>query len=140
MVHVHRSKETDYPAFWPIGACRSLSALTAACVAIRREVFFEVGQFDATDLQVTSNDVDLCLRICAHGYRVVWTPFAELYHLEGRLAVRITLRIQENGATCGALGGIFSITILFTNLTCFSTTQVAMYRLCLAGKSRGTLF
>jgi hypothetical protein len=33
-------------------------------------------------LPVTLNDVDLCLRLGSYGYRVVWTPFAELYHLE----------------------------------------------------------
>ncbi len=81
-VHVHRFKEKDYPGYFgQLAFARSLSAVTAACVAIRRQVFSEVGKFDE-NLQVTFNDVDLCLRIGDYGYRVVWTPFAELYHLE----------------------------------------------------------
>jgi GT2 family glycosyltransferase len=56
--------------------------VTAACVAIRPAVFFEVGGFDEVNLPVAFNDVDLCLRLGDYGYRVVWTPFAELFHLE----------------------------------------------------------
>jgi hypothetical protein len=61
---------------------RTLLAVTGACVAIRRAVFFEVGGLDEINLPVAFNDVELCLRIGDHGYRVVWTPFAELFHLE----------------------------------------------------------
>jgi GT2 family glycosyltransferase len=49
---------------------------------MRRDVFEEVGGFDER-LAVAFNDVDLCLRIWERGYRVLWTPFAELYHREG---------------------------------------------------------
>ena len=56
--------------------------MTGACVAIRRAVFFEVGGLDEINLAVVFNDVDLCLRLGDHGCRVVWTPFAELFHLE----------------------------------------------------------
>ena len=41
-----------------------------------------VGGLDAENLAVAFNDVDLCLRLRAAGYRILWTPFAELYHLE----------------------------------------------------------
>ncbi len=51
-------------------------------LAIRPAVFFEVGGFDEVNLPVAFNDVDLCLRLGDYGYRVVWTPFAELFHLE----------------------------------------------------------
>lgn len=61
---------------------RTVSAVTAACLALRRSVFFEVGGLDEANLAIAFNDVDLCLRIGDHGYRVVWTPFAELLHLE----------------------------------------------------------
>jgi GT2 family glycosyltransferase len=57
-------------------------AVTAACLVVRREVFEAVGGFNETDLPVSFNDVDLCLRIRAAGYRNLWTPFAELYHHE----------------------------------------------------------
>lgn len=58
-----------------------LSAVTGACMAVRRSVFDEVGGMDES-LAVTFNDIDLCLRIDALGYRNLWTPFAELYHHE----------------------------------------------------------
>jgi GT2 family glycosyltransferase len=61
---------------------RTVMAVTGACLALRRCVFFEVGGLDE-NLGVAFNDVDLCMRIGDHGYRVVWTPFAELFHLEG---------------------------------------------------------
>lgn len=58
-----------------------LSAVTAACVIIRKEVFDEVGGFDE-NLGVAFNDVDLCLKIREKGYLVVYTPYSELYHFE----------------------------------------------------------
>jgi GT2 family glycosyltransferase len=65
-----------------LGLVREVSAATAACLALRRGVFEAVGGFDAANLPVAFNDVDLCLRIRAAGWRILWTPFAELYHLE----------------------------------------------------------
>jgi hypothetical protein len=56
--------------------------VTGACASIRCVVFFEVGGLDEVNLPVSFNEVDLCLRVGHRGYRVVWTPFAELFHLE----------------------------------------------------------
>ncbi|OXE35456.1 MAG: glycosyl transferase [Phenylobacterium zucineum] len=61
---------------------RNVSAVTAACMAVRKEVFLQAGGFDETNLAVAFNDVDLCLKIGALGYQVIWTPRATLYHLE----------------------------------------------------------
>jgi len=61
---------------------QNMSAVTAACMLIRKPVFQEVGGFDAYNLPIAYNDVDLCLRVREQGYRIVWTPFAELYHHE----------------------------------------------------------
>lgn len=61
---------------------RDVAAVTGACLAIRKAVFDEVGGLDAVNLKVAFNDVDLCLRVREAGYRVLWTPFAELFHLE----------------------------------------------------------
>jgi GT2 family glycosyltransferase len=47
----------------------------------RREVFDRVGGFDET-LAVDFNDVDYCLKVRAAGYRIVYTPYAELTHHE----------------------------------------------------------
>ena len=60
---------------------RDVAAVTGACLAIRRAVFEEVGGLDE-DLRVTWNDIDLCLRLRAKSYRVVWTPHAVLTHVE----------------------------------------------------------
>lgn len=61
---------------------QNLSCVTAACLVTRRRVLEEVGGFDEANLRVAFNDVDLCLRIRERGYLIVWTPYAELYHLE----------------------------------------------------------
>ncbi len=61
---------------------REVAAVTGACLAIRREVYRAIGGMDATHLAVAYNDVDLCLRVRERGLRVLWTPFAELLHLE----------------------------------------------------------
>jgi GT2 family glycosyltransferase/glycosyltransferase involved in cell wall biosynthesis len=61
---------------------QNYAAVTAACMVVRREIFEAVGGYDAKSLPVAFNDVDLCLRIRAAGYRNLWTPYAELYHHE----------------------------------------------------------
>jgi GT2 family glycosyltransferase/glycosyltransferase involved in cell wall biosynthesis len=61
---------------------QNLSAVTAACLVIRREVYEEVGGLEEEQLKVAFNDVDFCLKVRAAGYRNLWTPFAELYHHE----------------------------------------------------------
>lgn len=58
------------------------TAVTAACMVLRKSIFLEAGGFDAENLPVSYNDVDLCIRIRELGYRNVYTPFAELYHHE----------------------------------------------------------
>jgi GT2 family glycosyltransferase len=60
---------------------QNLSAVTAACLLVRREVFDAVAGLDAR-LEVAFNDVDFCLRVRELGFRNVWTPYAELYHHE----------------------------------------------------------
>ena len=81
--HLCRLASRNDPGYFgQLALPRTLSAVTTACAAIRRPVFFEVGGFDEVNLPVLFNDVDLCLRLGDYGYRVVWTPFAELFHLE----------------------------------------------------------
>ncbi len=57
------------------------SAVTAACMMMRKSVFTEVGGFDS-ELAIDYNDIDLCLKIRKLGYLVVYTPYAKLFHLE----------------------------------------------------------
>ncbi|MBE9569988.1 MAG: glycosyltransferase [Proteobacteria bacterium] len=60
---------------------RNYSAVTAACMVMRKDVFDMVEWFDE-NLPTAFNDVDLCLKIRGKGYRILWTPYAELYHHE----------------------------------------------------------
>jgi len=60
---------------------QELSAVTGACMMVRRKVFDEVGGLDE-QIAVAYNDIDFCLRLRAAGYRIIWTPFAELTHHE----------------------------------------------------------
>lgn len=62
-------------------ALQRFSAVTAACLVVRRDRFEEVGGLDET-LAVAFNDVDFCLKLDRAGYRNLWTPYAELYHHE----------------------------------------------------------
>jgi GT2 family glycosyltransferase len=62
---------------------RNYSAVTAACLMLRKPVYEEVGGLDER-LAVTFNDVNLCLQLRARGYLVVYTPYACLYHHESR--------------------------------------------------------
>ena len=61
---------------------QELSAVTGACLLVRRETYLEVGGFDEEHLKVAFNDIDFCLRLRQRGYRVLYTPDAELYHHE----------------------------------------------------------
>jgi len=61
---------------------QSLSAVTAACLVVRRSTYIEVGGFEEENLKIAFGDVDFCLRVREAGYRNVWTPYAELYHHE----------------------------------------------------------
>lgn len=60
---------------------QSMSAVTAACLMVRRSVYVQAGGLDPS-LQVAFNDIDFCLRVGQLGFTNVWTPFAELYHHE----------------------------------------------------------
>lgn len=60
----------------------ALTAVTAACLIVRKSIYESVGGLDAEHLKIAFNDVDFCLRVHAAGYRNIWTPHAELYHHE----------------------------------------------------------
>ncbi|MGH8075356.1 MAG: glycosyltransferase family 2 protein [Lysobacter sp.] len=60
---------------------QEMSAVTAACLLVRKAVFTEVDGLDE-ELSVAFNDIDFCLRLREAGYRNVWTPYASLYHHE----------------------------------------------------------
>ncbi|WP_157735828.1 glycosyltransferase family 2 protein [Granulosicoccus antarcticus] len=62
---------------------QNMTAVTAACLAVRRQTYLDAGGLDEEALQVAWNDVDFCLKVRELGYRNVWTPYAELFHHEG---------------------------------------------------------
>ena len=72
---------------------QNLSAVTGACLLVRRDVFEEVGGFD--ERLAVFYDIDLCLRIRERGYRIIWTPFAELYHREEISRGRNTIESEK---------------------------------------------
>jgi O-antigen biosynthesis protein len=61
---------------------RNCSAVTGACMMVRRDVFEEIGGFNEDSLPVGFNDIDLSLKIVTKGYLCVWTPHSVLYHHE----------------------------------------------------------
>jgi GT2 family glycosyltransferase len=80
--HVYAGKPRGYRGYMARALlAQNLSAVTGACLIVRREVFDAVGGLDEK-LPVEFNDVDFCLRVRDRGYRNAWTPFAELYHNE----------------------------------------------------------
>lgn len=80
--HAHLRLAKGQAGYYSRGVLQQeLSAVTGACLAVRRAVYDEVGGLDE-QIAVAFNDVDLCLRLRAAGYRNIWTPFAELIHHE----------------------------------------------------------
>jgi glycosyltransferase involved in cell wall biosynthesis len=82
--------------FGQLKLVRNVTAVTGACLLLRRQAYLEVGGLDETDLPVAFNDIDLCLKLVQRGYRNLWTPFAELYHAES--VSRGSDRVGENAA------------------------------------------
>ncbi|HEV3474179.1 MAG TPA: glycosyltransferase [Actinomycetota bacterium] len=76
------ARNLAHPYFGLGETVRNCSAVSAACMATRTEVFRELGGFEER-LAVAFNDVDFCLRAREKGYEVVYTPHAVLYHDEG---------------------------------------------------------
>jgi GT2 family glycosyltransferase len=84
----------DHQGYFGLGqTIRNCSAVTGACMMIRREVFWELGGFEER-LGVAFNDVDFCLRAREKGYQIVYTPYAVLRHHES--ATRGRLHPEED--------------------------------------------
>jgi hypothetical protein len=72
----------EHGGYFDLGrTTRNCTAVTAACMMLRREVYEELGGLDEA-LHVSFNDVDLCLRLRQRGYWTVYAPLAELCHRE----------------------------------------------------------
>ncbi|MBE6049636.1 MAG: glycosyltransferase family 2 protein [Clostridium sp.] len=82
--HAHRGfNHKEYGYFLRLGITHNLSAVTGACLMVKKSVFDEVGGLDES-FEVAYNDVDFCLRVLETGRVNVWTPYAELYHYESK--------------------------------------------------------
>ena len=80
--HVHyRQKRENLGYMGRLCYAQNLTAVTGACLMVRKSVYEEVGGLDEA-FAVSLNDVDFCLKLRAAGYLNVFTPFAELYHFE----------------------------------------------------------
>ena len=81
--HLHKGLRRGLPGYAGRAILmQGFSAVTAACLVIRKNTYLEVGGLDEQAFPIAFNDVDLCLRLRTRGYRNVWTPHAELYHRE----------------------------------------------------------
>ena len=81
--HILKGLRKTDPGYYNRAFLRQeLSSVTAACLLVKKDLFFQVGGFDEKNLAVAFNDVDLCLKIQKAGFRNVWTPYAECYHHE----------------------------------------------------------
>ena len=62
---------------------QDMSAVTAACLMVKKSVYDEVGGL-TEELAVAFNDIDFCMKIREAGYLIVYDPYAELYHYESK--------------------------------------------------------
>ena len=72
----------DQGYFGRAALAQELSAVGAACMLVRRSAYLEVGDFDEENLKIAFNDIDFCLKLLERGARIIYTPYAELYHHE----------------------------------------------------------
>lgn len=81
--HSHKYFPKDHPGYFKrLKITQNYSAVTAACLAVRKTVFEQVGGLNEKDLTIAFNDVDFCLKVQKAGFRNLWTPYAEMIHHE----------------------------------------------------------
>lgn len=82
--HSHKHFSANHPGYFNrLSIPSNYTAVTAACLMVRKEVYEEVGGLEEK-LQVAFNDVDLCLKIWREGYNNIWLPDVKLYHYESK--------------------------------------------------------
>lgn len=81
--HSHKYFPKNHPGYFKrLSIIQNYSAVTAACLAVKKSIFDEVGGLNEKNLAIAFNDVDFCLRVQELGYRNLWTPYAEMIHHE----------------------------------------------------------
>ena len=79
--HPFVGREAKEPGYYArLQVDQNYSAVTGACLLVRRTLFEAVGGLDESKLAVSYSDIDLCLKVREQGYLVVWTPHALLLH------------------------------------------------------------
>lgn len=82
--HIMCRASRDNPGYFGrMISVQEISAVTAACMMVKRADFESVGGFDET-FTVAFNDIDLCMKLRKAGKKIVFTPHAELYHYESK--------------------------------------------------------
>lgn len=81
--HGHLKYHSDDPGYFSrLNVISEYSAVTAACLLVKKADFERVGGLNEENLSIAFNDVDLCLKLKNLGLRNIWTPYALLYHHE----------------------------------------------------------
>ena len=131
--HKHR-RGNEFGFMARVKVAGNYSAVTGACLVLRREVFDEVGGLDEKNLAIAFNDVDLCLKLRARGYWIVYTPYAELRHLESAsrgpdtLAETAPRFLREQNFMISKWGGLLKNDPFYSpNLTCHSENFAYAY-------------
>lgn len=109
--HPYVGEAMDAPGYMHrLQVDQNYTAVTAACMMIRKSVYEEVGGLDERDFKVSYNDVDFCLRTQQAGYLTVWTPHAKLMHESN-----VSQKVSEKTARAA-------------NVARFKGEQATMYR------------
>ncbi len=81
--HIYAGEPADTPGMmWRASLSQEMTAVTGACLLVRRQLYLDIGGLNEEALAIAYNDVDFCLRLREKGYRNYWTPNATLYHHE----------------------------------------------------------
>jgi GT2 family glycosyltransferase len=82
-IHIYQKRKENDPGYFnKLNLVQNYSAVTAACLAVKKELFELVGGLDEQNLSIAYNDVDFCLKLREKGFYNLWTPFSMLYHHE----------------------------------------------------------
>jgi len=83
--HPHKNFPSGAHGYFArLSVVQNFSAVTAACLVVRKAIYEEVGGLEEEGLKVAFNDVDFCLKVREAGHRNLWTPYAELFHHESK--------------------------------------------------------
>lgn len=83
--HSHKCLDRQDPGYFNrLDVIQNISAVTGACLMVKKALYLTLGGLDEINLPIAFNDVDFCLRLREQGYLNVFTPYCELYHYESR--------------------------------------------------------